>query len=55
MMPALQAGQSLIFFGEGSGSLVAFDALGKHEKSGIRVGEAKYFALSSTAHRSRHH
>ena len=40
MMPALQAGQSLIFFGEGSGSLVAFDALGKHEKSGIRVGEA---------------
>src|SRR5205823_6838837 len=36
---ALRPGQSLLFFGEGSGSLVAWQALGSRGLSGVRLGE----------------
>jgi opine dehydrogenase len=39
LTPRLQEAQSLLFFGEGSGSIVARLALAKEGKHGVRVGE----------------
>lgn len=39
LAPVLQPGQSLLFMGEGSGSLVARQALATEGKRGVRVGE----------------